>query len=255
MTKNASKNNVKGADQYNDSSHNYLKYWDGREYENAAEEIAIRRLLKGVHVKKAVDVGGGFGRLSVVLKDFSDEVVLAEPSQQQLDIARYFLKNKPEVEPVLAQAAKLPFEDKSVDLVMIIRVIHHLPDPTPAFDEIARILKPEGLFLIEFANYANFKNKFKHALKLKRIPSEPVDISTHDSDIPFVNHNPKTVKKLLAHAGFKVEKTLSVSNLRSPTLKRLLPKSLMLGIEKSLQKPLGKSYFGPSTVFLLRKKS
>jgi hypothetical protein len=32
------------ADQYNDPKHNYLKYWDGREYEHLAEEIAITRL-------------------------------------------------------------------------------------------------------------------------------------------------------------------------------------------------------------------
>ena len=249
------RSNVSGADQYNDESHNYLKYWDGRDYEHAAEEIAIRRLLDGQHFKKAVDIGGGYGRLSVVLRDFADEVVLAEPSKQQLDIARDFLKGKPTVEPVMAQASKLPFDDKTFDLAMIVRVIHHIPDPSKEFAEIARVLKDDGLFLIEFANYANFKNKLKHAVRFKRIPREPVDIRTHESDIPFVNHNPKTVKELLAHAGFKVEKVLSVSNLRSTTLKRILPRSVMLGLEKAMQKTLAKTYFGPSTVFLLRKKS
>ncbi len=32
----------KRADQYNDPSHNYLRYWDERQYEHAAEEIAIK---------------------------------------------------------------------------------------------------------------------------------------------------------------------------------------------------------------------
>ena len=27
---------TKKADQYNDPTHNYLKYWDGRDYENEA---------------------------------------------------------------------------------------------------------------------------------------------------------------------------------------------------------------------------
>ena len=27
----------KKADQYNDPTHNYLRYWDGRDYEHAAE--------------------------------------------------------------------------------------------------------------------------------------------------------------------------------------------------------------------------
>ena len=245
------------ADQYNDSKHNYLKYWDGRDYEHAAEEIMINRMLLDKHFKNAVDVGGGYGRLSVVLTQFADKVILAEPSQQQIDISKEFLEGKPNVETVLAQAEKLPFKDSSVDLCMVVRVIHHLPNPIPAFEEIHRVLAKDGYFLIEFANYGNFKNRVKHAIRLQRIPTDPVDIRSvknkRDDEIPFVNHNPKTVKKQLAQTGFKLEKVLSVSNFRSPTLKKILPKSMLVKLEKASQKPLAKSYFGPSTVYLLRK--
>ena len=91
------------ADQYNDPSHNYLKYWEGREYEHAAEEVAIATLLKGKSFKKAIDVGGGYGRLSVFLRNFSEHVTLAEPSQQQLDIEKEFLKDKHSVVMELGQ--------------------------------------------------------------------------------------------------------------------------------------------------------
>lgn len=248
---------LKKADQYNDPKHNYLRYWDGRDYEQAAEEIAIRRLLKDKKFKKAVDVGGGYGRLSVVLRDFADNVVLAEPSQQQLDIAKDFLKDKPKVDMKLAQAEKLPFSDGEFDLAMVVRVIHHLPNPVPAFEEIHRVLQKDGYFMIEFANYGNFKNRLKHAAKFKLLPVDPVDIrSDHnkrDDEIPFVNHNPKTVRRQLAQCGFKLENVLSVSNFRSPTLKKILPKSVLVQLEKLAQKPLAKAYFGPSTVYLLRK--
>jgi len=244
----------KKADQYNDPSHNYLHYWDGREYEHAAEEVAIRRMLKGKHLKRIVDVGGGYGRICPVLKDFADQVTLAEPSQQQLDIAKDFLKGKDGIDMVLAQADDLPFKDASIDLVTVVRVIHHIPDPTAEFAEIARVLKPGGYLFIEFANYANFKNRIKHAAKLKRMPHEPVDIRTHESDIPFVNHNPHTVRKQLAHAGLQLEKVLSVSNFRSTKLKKVFPKSALLAAEKALQVPLSRTYFGPSTVYLLKKR-
>lgn len=248
---------VQKANHYDDDDSSYLEYWQGREYEQASEEIAIRRLLKGKKFKKAVDVGGGYGRLSVVLREFADEVTLAEPSKQQLDIAKEYLKGKPKVISRQAQAEKLPFNDGEIDLAMIIRIIHHLPDPTPAFEEIARVVKPGGYFLIEFANYANFKNRVKHAVKFERMPVDPVDIKTSEGNkknaIPFVNHNPKTVRKQLAQSGFKVEKVLSVSNFRSQTLKKYIPKSALVALEKSLQKPLAKTYFGPSTVYLLKK--
>ena len=64
--------NIKKADQYNDPSHNYLHYWDNRDYEHAAEEMAIKRLLKGKRFHNAVDVGGGYGRLAVLLEKYSE---------------------------------------------------------------------------------------------------------------------------------------------------------------------------------------
>jgi len=247
---------TKKADQYNDPKHNYLHYWDGRDYEHEAEVIALDKMLRSKRFKHAVDVGGGYGRLSAVLAKYADKVTLAEPSQQQLDIGKEYLKDYPTVERKLMQADDLKFKDASVDLVAVVRVLHHLPDPSAEFAEIARILEPGGYFFFEFANYANFKNRIKHIAKRKKLPLEPVDIRTDKSnknEIPFVNHNPKTVQKQLAHAGLKVEKVLSVSNLRSPGIKKVLPRGGMLAIESLMQSSLAKTYFGPSTVFLVRK--
>src|SRR5689334_7074129 len=71
------KKTLRRADQYNDPNHNYLKYWEGRDYEDAAERVAFRRLLKGKHFKHAVDVGGGYGRLCIFLEKYADKVTLA----------------------------------------------------------------------------------------------------------------------------------------------------------------------------------
>lgn len=245
------------ATQYNDPGHNYLRYWDGRSYENGAEQLAIGKFLKGKHFDSAVDVGGGYGRLCILLQKYADKVTLAEPSQQQLDIAADFLKDYPNIDRKLMQADHLGFKDGSVDLLTMIRVMHHLPDPSAEFKEIHRVLSDDGRFILEVANYAHFRNRVKHLLKGKKLPVEPVDIRSEANkkkgEIPFVNHNPKTVIKQLAHAGFKVERTLSVSNLRSPALKKIMPRTSMLAIENIMQVPLAKTYFGPSTFFLIKK--
>jgi ubiquinone/menaquinone biosynthesis C-methylase UbiE len=247
----------KRADQYNDPSFNYRKYWNGREYENAAEEMAIKRLLQGKHFKHAVDVGGGYGRLCIMLKEYADKVTLAEPSQQQLDLAEEYLKTHPEVDRKLLQADDLQFKNGAVDLVTMIRVMHHLPDPTAALTEISRVLSKEGFAIIEVANYMHGRNRLKHLVKGKKMPIEPVDIRSatnrRNDEIPFVNHNPYTVIKQLAHAGLKVDRILSVSNLRSPGLKKIMPKRVMLAIEGILQPTLANSFFGPSVFFLVRK--
>lgn len=249
----------KKADQYNDPHHNYLKYWDGREYEHAAEEIAIKRLLQGKHFKHAVDIGGGYGRLCLLLEKYSDKVTLAEPSQQQLDIAADFLKGHPEIDRKLMQADDLSFKDGAVDLFTMIRVMHHLPDPAVEFSEIARSLSADGYAIIEVANYAHARNRVKHLVRGQKLPVKPVDIRSkanqRDDEIAFVNHNPKTVIRQLEHAGLKVESTLSVSNLRSATLKRLVPQKLLLSAEHIMQKPLAGAYFGPSIFFLVSKSS
>ncbi|HEV7454747.1 MAG TPA: class I SAM-dependent methyltransferase [Candidatus Saccharimonadales bacterium] len=245
------------ADQYNDPSHNYRKYWEGRDYENAAEEMAIRRLLDGKHFRHAADIGGGFGRLCLLLEQYAQSVTLTDPSQQQLDLGEEYLSGHPEIDRKLMQADDLKFKDGALDLITMIRVMHHLPDPTKEFSEISRVLADDGYAIIEVANYTHARNRIKHLLKGTKMPSEPVSLRpiarNGKDDIPFVNHNPHTVITQLAHAGLKVDRILSVSNLRSQGLKKIVPKSVMLAIEGILQPTLAKSFFGPSVFFLVKK--
>lgn len=248
----------KKADQYDDPKHNYLQYWEGRQYEHLAEEIAISRLLGGKHFKNAVDIGGGYGRLCILLENYADHVTLTEPSKQQLDIAKHFLKDHPEIDRKLMQADNLKFKAGSVGLVTMIRVMHHLPDPSAELKEIARVLSKDGYAIIEVANYAHFRNRVRHMARRERLPVKPVDIRSeanklNKDEIAFVNHNPSTVVRQLEHAGLRVEATLSVSNLRSVRLKKIMPRELMLGAERALQRPLATLYFGPSIFFLARK--
>jgi SAM-dependent methyltransferase len=140
----------------------------------------------------------------------------------------------------------------------MVRVMHHLPNPNPEFSELYRILRADGYLILEIANSAHFLNRIKSVLKFKKISEDPIDIRTrgnrNSEAIPFVNHNPKTVIKELAHNGLKVEKILSVSNLRNSAIKKLVPTSVLLSVEKVSQPILSKSFFGPS-IFLLVKKA
>ena len=252
------KTNKKTANQYDNDDYNYLKYWTGREYENAAEEMAIKRLLRGKKFKSAADIGGGYGRLCILLRKYADKITLAEPSKVQLNIAKDLLKGQKNIYRKLMQADDLKFKDSSLDLVTMIRVMHHLPDPTKELSEVHRVLSNDGSFILELANYAHARNRLKYLLKRKPLPTKPVDIRSEknrrEEGIAFVNHNPKTVIRQLDKAGFKVEKMLSVSNLRSPSLKKILPKPIMLSAELILQSPFARIYFGPSVFFLLKKK-
>ncbi len=70
-------------------------------------------------------------------------------------------------------AKKIPLKDGTVDAVLCSNVFEHLPDPQNCFDEIHRILKPDGecLILVPFfiklhQEPFDFHRYTKHALKL-----------------------------------------------------------------------------------------
>lgn len=249
----------KQADYYDDPGYDYTQYWTVHTDEHAAEEIAVRRLLRGRHAALAVDIGGGHGRLSALLAHYAERVILADPSGRQLAQARQRLHGNARVELRKLAAADLQLATGSVGLALMVRVVHHLPDPAPELAELARVLAPDGCAVIEMANYAHFSNRLRHLLRGRKLPLKPVDVHGADTtgwcpdSIPFVQHNPYTLMRQLAHAGLKVERILSVSNLRGRRIEQLLPPRLRLTLERRLQAPLGRSFFGPSIFFLVRK--
>lgn len=204
-------------------------------YERAAEAMALRRLLAGHHFDRAITFGDGYGRLDDLLSEYANHLRV--------------ISNKP-----AAMATTLPVEDQSVGLAVIIQMMHRIQDPAPLFMELARVLEDEGLAVIEVANYSHARNRLKHFLHHKKLPAETVTFKDkRDARITYINHNPDTVRRQLAHAGLKVDRILSVSNLRSPALAKIMPKRIMLAIEGVLQPTLANSYFGPSVYFLVGK--
>ncbi|MGW6690997.1 class I SAM-dependent methyltransferase [Streptomyces sp. NPDC054961] len=245
--------------QYDDESEDYVGYWEGRDYEHAAEIAAVKRLIGrgGARYGLICEVGGGFGRLSPVLREYADRVMMFDPSSKHVGIAHRLFAGHPGVTAHLMRPGDIPLEDGSADLVSMIRVMHHLPDPGPTLREIARVVKPGGRALIEVANSAHMLNKLRYAKRLRGIPRRPVDIRSAakaaEGGIPFVNHHPDTVVGQFAEAGLRVEEKLSVSNMRSGRLKRRLGEDRLLAVEQRIQSPLAAVNFGPSLFFLLRR--
>ncbi|MEU9056694.1 class I SAM-dependent methyltransferase [Streptomyces sp. NPDC048384] len=248
-------NNPRG-DQYDAADENYVAYWDDRSYEHEAELIAVKRLLGRMHCRNAADIGGGFGRLSLLLQDYADEVFLLDTSQKQLDTAKKFVGASPRIHPQLMRPGAFGLSDSSVDLVTMVRVMHHLPDPTPTLAEISRVLRPSGLAIIEVANLAHGLNRVRYLARGHTVPRGTVDIRSAEKrtegGIPFVNHHPASIVRQFGEAGLRVERMLSVSNLRHPALKRALPDKSLLAVERALQIPLARLAFGPSMFYLLR---
>ena len=242
---------------YDDPAFSYEGYWSGRGYEQQAEIMALKRLFFGQKFYRAADIGGGFGRLTVLLKQYSRQTLLIEPSVKQRRLARKYLSPKSRIAILPGQVQKTNLPPASLDLVLLVRVMHHLPDPSAAFREIHRILKPGKFLVLEFANSFHFKSRLLSFVTGQPILLTPIErrspANIKKETIPFVNHHPETIIKLLTRSGFTPVKFLSVSNLRYPRIKQFLPPNWLIALEYAFQPLLSSVFFGPSIFVLARK--
>ncbi len=239
-------------------SYDYREFWeDGKRlYEDKAERLALRRLLAGVDRENKLffDIGCGYGRLFNEYKDFGT-VVLIDYSLNNLRNAREkiekFLKDNPEklssVYFIAADAASLPVKSDCADIILTVRVVHHLSDPEKYFDEIARILKEDGLFFLEFANKRNFKNILRFFIG--KMDTSPFNLKPSQIGETILNFHPKYISNLLKKRNFMIEKSISVSNFRLGILKRFPGMKTLVFLEKIYQKFFSFALLGPS-IFL-----
>lgn len=243
---------------YDDPSFDYKKYWRERQYENQADKIALKRLLRFVPEKgRLIDIGAGFGRLASVYAPQFGKCVLIDPSVRMLAEAQNRFK-KQNLQFVKAYVEKLPFKDKSFDVAIFIRILHHLKSPSLALKEAVRILKPGGFLILEFANKLHFKARLKACLRFDFgyfSDLQPLKVGMFKKcEVPFLNYHPQYINNLLTKAGFKIIKTLSVSNFRSSFCKKILPLKFLLFLETLAQIVCSTLQIGPSTFILAQKK-
>ncbi len=237
-------------------SYDYPGYWKSRQYEDLAEKMALRKLLKRVPKGKIVDIGSGYGRLTRVYAPLFKRSLLIDPSEKLLQRAKIRLKKYQKITYKKGKVENLPVGEDQFDVALMIRVAHHLPRLEKAFQEAHRVLKPGGFFILEFANKIHLKSVLK-ALLTRRLgyllSHVPENISTRQN-VLFFNYHPTHIKSLLMTKGFKIIKTASVSNFRAKLFKKLLPFKPLLFLELCLQPILARFHFGPS-IFILAQKS
>ena len=78
-------------------------------------------------------------------------------------------------------AARLPFADASFDRIICSEVLEHVPDPDAALAEIARLLKPGGLFAASVPRYWPEKICWKLSTEYHNTPGGHVRIFKSDA--------------------------------------------------------------------------
>jgi ubiquinone/menaquinone biosynthesis C-methylase UbiE len=94
---------------------------------------------------RLLDLGGGTGHLARLLAERLDcRVTVLDATHAMLRYAEGF----PGVEPVLGDAASMPFEDGVFDAVLVSDALHHFVDPLVAVREMSRVVRPGGGVLV-----------------------------------------------------------------------------------------------------------
>ena len=235
-------------------NYDYREFWEDskRAYEDSSERLALGKLFRPEKKSGSIiDIGCGFGRLFNEYRDF-DLVIMMDYSLNNLRNSKktvfdYLKQEKGEfykVHFIAADALNIPIKNSVLDAAISIRIVHHLSDPEKFIFETSRILKNNGIFILEFANKKNLKNIIKFIFgKLKQSPfsSDPYMIGEKIQD----NH-PKVIISYFGKHGFKINRILSVSNLRAEFLKRKLKLENLLRLENISQKLFSFFKLGPS---------
>jgi SAM-dependent methyltransferase len=103
---------------------------------------------RALETRAACEVGSGYGRMTVVLTEFFDEVVGFEREAHFVEEARRLL---PAIRfEEVASLTELPASDDAFDCVLTFTVLQHLTDRVLAqtAHEISRIVKPGGHLLM-----------------------------------------------------------------------------------------------------------
>jgi ubiquinone/menaquinone biosynthesis C-methylase UbiE/uncharacterized protein YbaR (Trm112 family) len=231
---------------YEDSAYR-TDFWEGqgRDYEDLAERIALRRLLPPVG-RRLIDIGGGFGRLSEFYDRF-EQVILLDYSTSLLRQARERLGSGKQMVYVAASFYEMPFVEGAFDAAMMVRVIHHVEDVPALLGQVGQILTDDGTYVLEFASKRHLKSILRHTLG--RQPWNPFDPAPYEFVEMNFDFHPKWMRQRLAEAMFHVKRTLTVSHFRQPLLKKVIPARTLAALD-GLCQPTGAWWQLTPSVFL-----
>ena len=219
-------------------------FWEGqgREYEDLAERIALRRLLPP-RGQRLLELGAGFGRLADLYAGY-EQVVLLDYATSGLHEAQERLGRSGRYTYVAADIYRLPFAPEMCDTVVTVRVLHHLSDVPAVLRAVASTLRSGGTYVLEFANKRNLKAIIRYIARRQSwspFTAEPYEFTELNFDF-----HPAWMAQQLVRTGFAVDIGLAVSHFRYPALKRLIGAATLARIDGALQTPAAALKLSPS---------
>lgn len=155
----------------------------------------LARALDGLRPGDALDIGAAGGGNTRVLRERGWRPVALEYGPEGAEVA-----HERGLLTLRADATRLPIDDAALDLVVAFDILEHIEDDDLAVREVARILRPEGTFLVA-------------------VPADPRLWSAHDVAVDHVRrYTRETLSSVLHRGGFEVVDMTSWNVLLRPVV-------------------------------------
>ena len=199
--------------------------------------------------ERILDVGCGDGNFSMLIGEAckAKEVYGIEVSERGVEMAR---KNGVKCFQLDVDLEDFPFEDNFFDAVFAGELIEHLFDPDHFLDEVYRVLKPKGVFVLSTPNLASIHNRVALLFGYQPFPmgiSARMNVgrayepdSEHVQSLDHIRvFTLRSLKELLKIHGFKI---LMVKGSCAQSPENMKFKRLMGALDRFLAKFLGISH-------------
>lgn len=125
------------------------EYWEEiSELEPTQATRSIISWLPLAKDKKMLDIGCGAGRFLRAIESMGGYALGVDAFMTPLKMAKYRVRG----DLVAASAELLPFREMVFDTVLSHHTLEHVPDLKQAINEIHRVLKPGGIFILSCPN-------------------------------------------------------------------------------------------------------
>lgn len=150
-------------------------------------EATARGILGLLRLGDVLDVGSGDGAIAELLAPHARTFTCLDRSERLIEAARARLGRQGNVRFAVGDMHGMPLPDDAFDQVLLFNVLSYASEPTRVFDEVFRVLRPEGtvaLVTLDEHNHTDISASYQHV---------------------NLGFSPATLRRMLESAGFSLD--------------------------------------------------
>lgn len=171
-------------------------------FTNSAQQDIVNALTNDWHSHDVVEVGPGTARFTIPMAGKSNRVTVVDIAPGMLDVARRNVEAAGQGDAVKAYVEgsiyALPFADSTFDHAISLNVFNHLERVGDAIRQLARVTRPGGTILFNYANLNSY-----YYLTARRINKTSTAVGQAVYSRWITN---ASVTRMIADAGLTLEK-------------------------------------------------